>query len=141
MKVALEKDLLKLSNGRDYQYYAPWLNVLLVSNHNVGKSTRCYIDTGATVTIFPSEYAYAHLGYSTKSLKRGELINLYGLGGAKAVGYGHMCSIHHPDFQIKNVMIYFVENQPYPLLGRISFMDRFKRIVFEEENKFIEFFQ
>lgn len=141
MKIPLKKDILKLNNGNLYPYYAPWIDVFLASNHNVGKPTRCYIDTGATVTIFPADYAYAYLGYSFNSLKKGQLVELYGLGGAKTVGYGHICTIHHLDFRIDRAVVYFVENQPYPLLGRIGFMDKFKSIVFDEENKCMELIQ
>ena len=139
MRVPLKPDVVSLSNGQAILYTVPWIDVFLTSNHIVGPSISCYIDTGATVTIFPSGYAYGFLGYSETSLKNGVRIGLMGIGGSSTVGYGHVCTINHPEFCIENSLIFFVDNQPFPLLGRIGFMDKFKRITFDEENKFMEF--
>ena len=103
MQVPLKPDVIRLSNGQAVLYTVPWIDVSLTSNHKVGPSISCYIDTGATVTIFPSGYARGFLGYSETSL------------------------------------VFFVDNQPFPLLGRIGFMDKFKKIIFDEENKVLEF--
>lgn len=138
MKIQLKEDVLKLGNGRVITYYKPWIDIFLVAQHKIGKPVACYIDTGAAVTIFPSDYAYAFLGFSPKSIKKGILLNFMGVGGAVTEGYGHPCTIQHPNFSIKDVLIFFVDNQPFPLLGRIGFMENFFKIIFYEEEKLLE---
>ena len=61
-----------------------------------------------------------------------------GVGGIQTTGYGHKCNILHPEFELKDIMIYFVKNQSYPLLGRVGFMDQFKKIIFNEDTKILE---
>ena len=139
MRIPLKGDAIEFSNGSSVLYSVPWIDVSLTSNHKMGPSINCYIDTGATVTVFPSDYAFGFLGYSELSLKKGIRINLMGVGGSLALGYGHICTINHPEFCIENSLIFFVDNQPFPLLGRIGFMDKFKKIIFDEENKTLEF--
>ena len=126
-----------LTKERIY-FYVPILEVFLVANHKIGKPVRCYLDTGASVNIFPWEYGTACLGFSDKTMKKGLIMSITGVSGIKTEGYGHVCTIQHPDFCLKDVMIYFVKDQPYPLLGRVGFMDQFKKIVFDEEEKMLE---
>lgn len=118
--------------------FVPIIEILLVGNHKVGKTIRSYLDTGAMFNVFPEEYALTFLGYSKKSLEKGDPLEILGVGGIKTKGFGHECSIQHPEFSIKDIMIYFVEDQPYPLLGRTGFMDHFKKIIFNEESKVLE---
>lgn len=125
------------TKSRNY-VYVPIFEVFLVSNHKVGKPVKSYLDSGAIFNIFPMEYARFILGYSVKSLKKGIKLPIIGVGGSSTIGYGHKCSIQHPKFKLENLLVYFVENQPYPLLGRVGFMDRFKQIIFNESEKFLE---
>lgn len=138
MKIQLKEDVFQFGNGRVVTYYKPWIDVFLISRHKIGKPVACYIDSGASVTIFPMDYAYAFLGFSSKSIKKGVLLNLMGVGGAETESYGHLCTIQHPEFCIKDVLIFFVDNQPFPLLGRIGFMENFAKIIFHEEDKLLE---
>ncbi len=89
--------------------------------------------------LFPAEYAYTFLGFSKSALKHGKKLPLLGIGGVSKIAYGVTCNIQHPEFSIKDVYIYFLENQPFPLLGRVGFMDRFKYINFNEAEKEMEF--
>lgn len=139
MKIELIKRVYENPVNSERSYlYVPIIDVLLVGNHKVGKSIKSYLDTGSYFNIFPSEYATALLGYSDITLKKGVVLQILGVGGMKTVGYGHRCSIQHPEFELKDVMIYFVKGQPYPLLGRVGFMDQFKKIVFNEDTKILE---
>jgi hypothetical protein len=122
-------------------YYVPIINLIIIGNHKVGKPISCYLDSGAALNIFPSEYATVFLGYSKKSLKKGTKTPILGVGGTRKTAYGHKCDIQHPEFRLKDIMIYFVEEQPYALLGRIGFMDQFERIVFDEKGKTLELFK
>lgn len=119
--------------------YIPIIEVFLVCNHKIGKSVKCYIDTGSIVNIFPQEYATTFLGFSDKTLRaRGKEIEILGVGGIKAKGYGYLCTIHHPNFRFENVYVFFVGDQRYPLLGRVGFMDKFNKITFNESEKTVE---
>lgn len=116
----------------------PEITVILIGNHKVGKPIKCLIDTGSTANIFPWEYGTVFIGFSDKFMRKGTRFPIIGVGGKKTEGNGHKCTIQNPDFEIKNVMIYFVKDQPYALLGRVGFMDKFKKIIIDEENKHFE---
>lgn len=125
--------------GKDKIVWWPVVDVILLCNHRVGKPVRCIFDTGSVNNIFPLEYATVFLGFSEETVKsRGKEIDILGVSGAKSKGYGHLCAIHHPDFKLENVSVYFVENQPCPLLGRIGFMDHFEEIILNEKEKTLE---
>ena len=97
------------------------------------------MDSGASVNIFPAEYALVFLGFSEKSLKNsGSPLDLQGIGGVTKTAYGHRCDLHSTDFRLENIMVYFLDDHKLPLLGRLDFMDKFKQIVFNEDKKHIE---
>src|SRR3990167_9461875 len=119
--------------------YLPLIDVLVTCKHMVSKPVRCCIDTGAYMNVFPKEFATAFLGFSERSMKRdAHIIKILGVGGIETEGYGHRCVIHALDFCLKDVLIYFVDNQPFPLLGRSGFMDRFQKIIFDEKKHIVE---
>jgi len=139
MKIKYTKWVYENPKTKNRTYtYVPIISLFLIGNHKVGKSTKCYLDSGSIFNIFPTEYATALLGFSEKSLKKGVSIKILGVGGMETKGYGHKCNVQHPNFELKDVLIFFVNNQPYPLLGRTGFMDQFKKIVFDEENRHLE---
>lgn len=122
--------------GRENIYFSPKIDVVIFCNHMSTRSIRCLIDTGATFNLFPAEVATAFLGFSEKTLvKKGREMKFYGIGGIEKTAYGHSCTIHTPEFRLENVFIYFMKDQPYPLLGRIGFMDRFSKIIIDEVGK------
>jgi hypothetical protein len=126
-----------LSKDRFY-IHVPLIDLFLVMNHRIGSVVRCYLDTGATVSIFPLEYASSYLGLSDKTIKNGAVMPVVGVGGINVDAYGHKCTFQHPDFCIKDVMVYFLKDQPYPLLGISGFVDHFKKIIIDEEEKTLE---
>ncbi|MEK7610998.1 MAG: aspartyl protease family protein [Patescibacteria group bacterium] len=127
--------------GQEAIYYSPKVAIVIWCNHLSTGPIRCLIDTGATFNVFPAEVALAYLGFSKKSLvKKCRKINFGGIGGIIREAYGHLCTIHTPDFRFNNVYIYFMDNQPYPLLGRVGFMDHFDKIVIDETRKNLELF-
>lgn len=134
----LTPEIVKLKD-RDSTVYLPLLDIVVMCKHKVSKPIRCYIDTGATLNVFPKDFALAFFGFSEKSLKKdAHVISITGVGGIQVEGYGHKCTIHALDFTIESVYIYFVENQSMPLLGRYGFMNKFKKIIFDEEKKTLE---
>jgi len=141
MKTALTPiPYLDPQTNKEKVCYRPYVRVLLISSkgHRAGKPIESLIDTGADFNVFPWEYAEAFLGFSDKTLRKGTHLDITGVGDAKKEGYGHRCTIHHPDFRIENANIFFVKNQPCPLLGRVGFMDQFRKIIIDEENKTLE---
>ena len=139
MKVEYTKWPYENPVSKDRTYiFVPIIEVLLVGNHKVGRHIKSYLDTGAAFNIFPAEYAISLLGFTESTLRKGISLPILGVGGMKTVGYGHKCSIQHPDFSLKDVMVYFVKEQSYPLLGRVGFMDQFKKIIFNEDTKILE---
>ncbi len=129
MKISLTKRVYQSPYGGGIKYfYVPLIDVFLVGNHKVGKSMRSYIDTGATFNIFPYEYAEVYLGFTEKTLEKGTKLPILGVGGYKTFGFGHICNIQHPNFCLKDVMVFFVKGQSFPLLGLIGFVDKFKKV-------------
>ncbi|OGC50635.1 hypothetical protein A2716_03030 [candidate division WWE3 bacterium RIFCSPHIGHO2_01_FULL_40_23] len=138
-KIKLTPDYYRSpETGKELIVYAPRIILLVFSNHKTGPATTCYLDTGATFNIFPWDYALKHLGFSESSIRKGVHIKILGVGNAIKEGYGHTCAFHHPDFRIENAMVYFVKDQPYPLLGLIGFVDKFDKVVLNEKDKVIE---
>ena len=74
---------------------------------------------------------------SDKSLRKGVELRILGIGGYTTTAYGFTVEINHPCFKFSDV-IYFLKNQPYPLLGRKGFMDHFEKIIFNEKAKKLE---
>lgn len=124
--------------SRTTTLFLPIIEVFLTGNHRVGKPLKCYLDTGAFFSVFPSEYALAFLGFSQKSITKGQRINLTGIGNTQKDGYLHVLTFQNPHFRLEDSPVIFLENQPVPLLGRIGFMDRFETIIFHEQEKTLE---
>ena len=139
MKQKLTKWVYEDPISKDRIYiHVPLIDLFLIMNHKIGNVIKCYLDTGATVSIFPLEYAVYFLGLSDKTIKNGVVTPVLGVGGVNVSAYGHKCTIQHPSFCIKNVMVYFLKDQPYPLLGISGFIDQFKKIIIDEEEKTLE---
>lgn len=132
----LRKDVYEHPRTKKRIYvYTPRINVILIGNHNVTPPILSYIDTGAVFNIFPMECATNFLGFTQKGIKKVTRWDILGVGGADKVGYGIQLSIYSPDFRIDRTMVYFVENQPYPLLGVYGFIDQFKSFTINNETK------
>jgi len=119
-------------------YYAPWINLGLACNHIIGREVQCYIDTGAAVTVFPSEYAQVFLGFSLNSIKNGVYLPIQGAGSMMGEAWGHTCTLNFGGHSIKNSLVFFMEKQPHPLLGQYGFIDRLKGIKINMEDKFLD---
>jgi len=138
-KIALEKWVYKDPNSEERFYvYQPIVTILLGYNHKFTAPVKCLLDTGATINVFPEELALTFFGITKKTLQKGRVIEIQTVGNRKVFGYGLECTFQHPEFKIEKTLVYFVENQPYPLLGRVGFMDKFKKIVLDEEHKILE---
>ena len=116
----------------------PIISLLVAFKHQSGPYIPCYLDSGATINLFPKDYAITYLGFSEKTLNSGRESNVLGIGGVRKLAFGHLCTLHHPNFRLENTWIYFMEDQTIPLLGRLGFMNRFDSIVFNEKEKKLE---
>lgn len=142
MKVELVKTVFLLpKTEKQIIYYAPWLHAGLSCNHRIGRRVQCYLDTGSAINVFPLEYAQVFLGFSETSIKRGMYMPITGAGNSKNEAWGYKCTLDLGDIVLKDTLVFFLANQPYPLLGQAGFIDRFKRIEINMKDKFIEFEQ
>ncbi|KKT84106.1 MAG: hypothetical protein UW82_C0027G0003 [candidate division WWE3 bacterium GW2011_GWC2_44_9] len=123
--------------GREALVYVPIIDLVLHANHKYSPGLACYLDTGAHYNVFPEEVALASFGMSQKSISKGLELPILGVGGCSATAYGFDVEIIHPYFKFMS-KIYFLKNQPFPLLGRVGFMDHFDKITLNEKDKKLE---
>ena len=139
MKINYSKRFFRDSDTDEtFIYHIPLLDVSVESEKQKGPIIRCYLDTGALVNVFPWEYGISCLGFTNKSIEVGSKINLVGVGGTNQTAYGHVCTLSIGNLELQRVMIYFLKNQPFPLLGRVGFMDLFNKIIFNERDQYLE---
>ena len=138
MKIKLKESIYIRPNSKTEITHMPVIPVFLTYKHAQGKAIECRIDTGADVNLFPLEYAKVFFNFNDSRIKKGREINLGGISGIEKKAYGFKCSIHHPSFKISDVFIYFIENQPYPLLGLKGFIDKFQSITIHGKEKTLE---
>ena len=138
MQKKLKEDIFTYPDGTTETIYAPVIPISLTYKHAMGKTIESHIDTGASINLFPSGYARTFFKLKDSNLKKGKEILLGGIGGMTKKAYGFKCSIHHPNFRIKDVYIYFLDNQPYPLLGLKGFIDQFQSIKINGKEKTLE---
>lgn len=132
------KEIVDPATDKRTFLYIPTVDLVLIGpNRQPSVGIRCLLDTGADYNVFPAEYALCYLGLTEKKLERGIKLKLLGIGGVQRTAYGHKIKMVHPEFSIQTV-IYFLENQAMPLLGRRGFMDKFEKIVLNEEMRTLE---
>ena len=117
----------------------PIVNILLTCQHHCGKPVKCLLDTGSDFNIFPLEYGLLFLGFSAKTIKQGLVVQIRGVGGVTKEAYGHYCDIQHPNFRLTKSLILFMADQKIPLLGRVGFINCFNKVVYDMQNRVLDF--
>lgn len=138
MKIKLKENIFERPHGKAESVYTPIIPVFLTYNHAPGRSIESHVDTGASISLFPSDYAKKFFNFTDSKIKKGRETHLTGIAGLSRKAYGFKCSIHHPEFRIKDTYVYFLDNQPYPLLGFKGFIDQFESICIRGKEKTLE---
>ena len=114
--------------------YRPKVTMRLAFKHNLCKySIVALVDTGADRNLFP-----AYLGELVGiKIKTGDKHNIMGIGDFKIEGYGHDVKLYLDNVSI-TTRVYFSYEHQVPLLGRIGFFDKFKRVIFNENEKYMQ---
>ena len=116
--------------------YLPLLEIIAHGKNRRIRKISCLVDTGAGYNIFPSEIGLTYFGMSEKTLAQGKPLHLRGIGNIELdkPAYGHLIKLQHPYFNFKT-WVFFIDKQYPPLLGRSGFMDKFRKLEFDEINK------
>jgi hypothetical protein len=123
--------------GTLFDDFRPHIPVLLVGNHQVGRSIYALVDSGSDISVFPAKYAEIYFKMSRKKIEKGKKVKIKGIGGSQIIGFKHNITLHALKFRLKT-QVYFSYNQEVPILGRKGFFDKFKSVNFYENDKIIE---
>lgn len=107
-----------------FALFVPFIPIRLSMNYRISKSfINCLFDTGADISLFPATMA-TFLGVN---LKKGKLVEHMGIGNVSVLAYRHKVKIFVDTCRF-NTFADFSEQQGIPLLGRITFVEHFKKV-------------
>ena len=121
----------KKETGRIYR---PKIPIRLCYGHNMAKFlVDCLIDSGSDNNLFPAEWGEV-LGIK---IQKGKQTSIYGIGNIKIISYCHKVKLYMGTVSIFTEAN-FIYEQNIPLLGRNGFFNCFKRIIFNDKDRFVE---
>jgi hypothetical protein len=83
---------VSLNNGRET--FMPFVRATLIIGERNSPECDGLIDTGASINLISMSSAAALLGKTAEEVKRGEPLNIRGVGSANSVAYGWQVDLH-----------------------------------------------
>ena len=119
---------------KQIEVYRPYVPIRLAFAHHLDKDVvYCLVDSGSDRNLFPALWGKS-LGIN---ITKGVPVNVTGIGGHDLVAYKHNVKIYLDTFGLETE-VFFTDRQKMPLLGRNGFFDKFKRVCFNETEKYLE---
>jgi len=112
----------------------PFIPVRIIYQHRLYPNPiNCLIDSGAEKNLFPAFFG-ERIGLK---VKKGKQQDIRGIGGVKIKGFTHNVRFY-VDTLVFETNVDFSYEQEVPLLGRIGFFDKFRRVTFKEKENIVE---
>jgi len=114
--------------------YRPLIPIRLAYKHSLGKfPINCLLDSGADKNLFPAQWGQA-VGINIKS---GKEITHYGIGDKDIKCFRHKVMLLVGAYKFETEADFSFE-QSFPLVGRDGFFKHFKKITFQEKERFVQ---
>ncbi len=124
------------TTGKKVEIFRPKIQVrFLTKDRKVTNPLDCLFDTGADRILLPGIWGEA-LGLKVKSGKEGKTV---GIDNKPITTYTHNITIYVGAYQINTEADFAYENM-IPLLGRTGFMDKFEKIEFNQNKRYVQLF-
>lgn len=125
-----------LITGEKIEVLRPKISIrFLTKNRKVLNPFDCLFDTGADRILLPGVWGEA-LGLS---VKKGKIGKTTGIDNIPITTYTHPITFFVGSYKITSEADFAYENT-IPLLGRFGFMDRFEKIEFNENKRYVKLF-
>ena len=122
--------------GEKVEVFRPKIPVrFLTKNRKVMNPLDCLFDTGADRILLPGAWGEA-LGLNVKKGKEGKTA---GIDNVPITTYTHQITLFVGSYKITTEADFAYENT-IPLLGRSGFMDKFEKIEFNENKRYVKLF-
>lgn len=122
--------------GEKVEVLRPKIHIrFLTKNRRVTNPLDCLFDTGADRILLPGIWGEA-LGLKVKTGKEGKTS---GIDNIPITTYTHRITFYVGSYKINTEADFAYENK-VPLLGRFGFMDKFEKIEFNENKRYVKLF-
>ncbi|MEK7497928.1 MAG: hypothetical protein AAB656_03345 [Patescibacteria group bacterium] len=120
--------------GKVIEYFRPSVPVQISKGNQRSFIFQALVDSGSDRNLFPAKFG-EQIGLDIRS---GNKYHIEGIGKYRINVYTHIIGFHlyNINFQTEADFCY---EQEIPLLGRIGFFDKFKKVSFKEKKRMVEF--
>jgi len=116
------------------QVYYPFIPLRIIYKHQLYRNpVHCLLDSGSERNLLPA-FLGEQMGIK---VKKGKIQKILGIGGIVIEGFTHEVTFYLDTLSFKTEVDFSYE-QEVPILGRTGFFDKFRKVIFKENEKIIE---